>query len=535
MDFVQEFNLKLGSKYPNLHIKNVVVSVKENLCTITFLYPSQDENLTDEQKEEIITFIKDKLKLEELKLKVKFMKVYVEEKLIRKMLFQLFEEKFKLLNTYVRDDDVKIKIGGIDVEIVVNVSPRIAEFFNNNKVSSYLCKELKNNFLVDFVITLNVCENKIDEVEIDNVVVKTSAKKTQRYDVLIIKDVIGSNIPPKPEYISYITGPKTSVIIAGYISGLTRKDFVIKKGARVGQQKAYYTFSICDGKGKIDCIYFCPKKHERDMDVLEENMFLLLHGDVRMGLNSKLVLYIDKLALASETEQLLQEEEDDVQTYKPVEIERLGALEQDNMFGEVDKYNAKIMNSNIVVFDVETTGLNPEIDQIIELGAVKIERGNIIEKFSTFIKPTIEIPYEVTELTHITNEMVEDAPPIEQVIKEFYDFSRDCVLCGHNIINFDIKFIRRFGRLQNLEFDNNLIDTMNEARVSRLKISRFNLGTVTKALGIELKGAHRAWNDAYATAQVLLKLNEVWFLLVSENVLLKWVVLILWNIFFIKK
>lgn len=228
-----------------------------------------------------------------------------------------------------------------------------------------------------------------------------------------------------------------------------------------------------------------------------------------MGLSNKLVLYIDKLALASETEQLLQEEEDDVQTYKPVEIERLGALEQDNMFGEVDKYNAKIMSSNIVVFDVETTGLNPEIDQIIELGAVKIERGNIIEKFSTFIKPTIEIPYEVTELTHITNEMVEDAPPIEQVIKEFYDFSRDCVLCGHNIINFDIKFIRRFGRLQNLEFDNNLIDTMNEARVSRLKISRFNLGTVTKALGIELKGAHRAWNDAYATAQVLLKLNEV--------------------------
>ena len=54
-----------------------------------------------------------------------------------------------------------------------------------------------------------------------------------------------------------------------------------------------------------------------------------------------------------------------------------------------------------------------------------------------------------------------------------------------------------------------MIDTMNEARVSRLKISRFNLGTVTKALGIELKGAHRAWNDAYATAQVLLKLNEV--------------------------
>ena len=73
----------------------------------------------------------------------------------------------------------------------------------------------------------------------------------------------------------------------------------------------------------------------------------------------------------------------------------------------------------------------------------------------------------------------------------------------------DIKFIRRFGSYINLEFNNDLIDTMNEARVSRLKISRFNLGTVAKALGIELKGAHRAWNDAFATAQVLLKLNEL--------------------------
>ena len=509
MDFIQEFNIKFGNKYPNLHLKNVSVSTKENLCTITFLYPSQDENLTDEEKDEIISFIQDKLQLEQFKLKVKFMKVYLEEKLLRKAVFQIFEDKFKLLKTYIEDKDVSFKINNIDIEIVINVSPRIAEFFNSNKVIAYMAKELKNNFLVDFVITLNVCENKIDEVEIENVEIKTSARKTQRYDVIVIKDVIGSNIPPKPEYLSYIVTPKPSVIVAGYISNLARKDFVIKKGARVGQQKAYFTFTLCDGKGKIDCIYFCPHKHEKDMEALEENMYLLLHGDVRVGLSNKLVLYIDKLALASETEQQSANEEEKPIVYKNIEIEKLGALEQDNMFGSVEKFNGKILNNTIVVFDIETTGLNSDIDQIIELGAVKIERGNIIERFSTFVKPTIEIPYEVSELTHITNDMVEDAPPIEVVIKKFYEFTRNTVLCGHNVIGFDIKFIKRFGNLQGLDFDNDLIDTMNEARVSRLKISRFNLGTVTKALGIELKGAHRAWNDAFATAQVLLKLNEI--------------------------
>ena len=179
------------------------------------------------------------------------------------------------------------------------------------------------------------------------------------------------------------------------------------------------------------------------------------------------------------------------------------------MFEHVDKYNKKIIGRTIVVFDIETTGLDPATDQIIELGAVKIENGNIIEKFSTFVKPTKKLSYEVVNLTGITDEMLEDAPPVDLVIKDFYEFSKGCVLCGHNIIGFDIKFIRREGENVGLVFDNELIDTMNEARVARLKISRFNLGTVVKALGLTLEGAHRAWNDAFATAQVLLKLNEV--------------------------
>lgn len=506
MNFEQEFLNFFGEKYSDLYLKNVVVSSTHNLCTITFLYPSSKDNLKDEEKKEIIDFIKEKLKLSKFELKIKFLKVYVEEKLIRKTIFEIFEEKFKLLNTYIKNEDVEIKISNLDVEIILKVSPRINDFIANNKVVNYLAKELKNNYLTEFIVTIEPCADKVDDVDIDNIQIKTLAKKIQRYDVLVIKNIVGGDIPPKPEFLSNIVSPKLSVIVAGYISKLERKDFVIKKGARAGQQKAYFSFKLEDRHGKIDCIYFCPKKYERDLDALEENMFFLLHGDVRMGFTNRLTLYIDKIALASEIEAQLEQEKED-EPYKEVEIERLGALEQDNMFGKVDKYNSKIMNNTIVVFDIETTGLNSDIDQIIELGAVKIEHGNIVEKFSTFVKPTIEIPPEVSELTHITNDMVEDAPPIEQVIKQFYEFSKDCVLCGHNVIGFDIKFIKRFGAYYDLYFDNDIIDTMNEARVSRLKISRFNLGTVTKALGIELKGAHRAWNDAFATAQVLLKLN----------------------------
>ena len=138
MNFEQEFLNFFGEKYSDLYLKNVVVSSAHNLCTITFLYPSSKDNLKDEEKKEIIDFIKEKLKLSKFELKIKFLKVYVEEKLIRKTIFEIFEEKFKLLNTYIKNEDVEIKITNLDVEIILKVSPRINDFIVSNKVANFL-------------------------------------------------------------------------------------------------------------------------------------------------------------------------------------------------------------------------------------------------------------------------------------------------------------------------------------------------------------------------------------------------------------
>ena len=236
MNFEAEFFRQFGEKFSSLYLKNVVVS--GDTCTITFLYPSTDENIPDEDKEAMSAFTKEKLNLENLRVKVKFLKAYVEEKLILKHLLSLLEDKFKLLKSYIHEDDIKIEITNIDCNITFDVSPRIAQFFADNKVSAFLSKDLKENFLTNFNINLNVLSDKVDEVELESVQLKTSARRTQRYDVLIIKEVIGGNIPTKPEYISFIQSPKSSVILAGYISDFERKDFVIKKGTRAGQQKA---------------------------------------------------------------------------------------------------------------------------------------------------------------------------------------------------------------------------------------------------------------------------------------------------------
>lgn len=512
MEFQEEFYASFGNKYENLQLKEVVVKKREGVCTITFLYPSTVKELSDDEKQEIINWLRGNLSLEKIDLKVKFMRVFVEEKLILKALQSFFDKRYKLITAYVMLDNFKVEITNIDVLVNIELTSRMIDFFAEHKIVAELSKYLKTNFLVDFTINLVENKNLQDEVDIENVQMKTTYRLPQRYSVEVVKDLVGFGITPKPEYLSFINAPKESVIVAGFIKKFERKDYVAKSGKHVGEQKTFFSFQLADGKGKIDCIYFSSKRNVAVMEELQECDYVLAHGDVKLNQIGKLCLYIDKLALATqmEVEEATPTTKEDVVPLGPVvEIEKLTALEQDSMFELKDKYNSKIMGKNIVVFDIETTGLDPENDQIIELGAVKIENGNVIEKFSTFVKPTKRIPYEVVELTGITEDMVADAPPIDLVIKEFYDFTRGCTISGHNVLGFDIKFIRREGAIRNLEFDNPIIDTMKEAQSSRLlKINRFNLSTVVKALGLTLEGAHRAWNDAYATAQVLLKLNE---------------------------
>ena len=489
-----------------------MVSKRTGVCTITFLYPSTVEELDAAQKKEIITWIKNFLALEGLELKVKLLRVFVEEKLILKSITKFFEEKHKLAATYLDENSFKVEITPIDVLVEITASPRLETYFQEHKIVGQLTKHLKDNFLVEFVVNVKVDENFNDEVDIENVEIRTAYKPTKRYTVEIVNEVIGHDILNKPEYIAFITSPKQAVIVAGFVGKIERKDFIRKSGAKAGEQGTYYTFTIEDEKGKIDCIYFCPKTKLKAMDSLEEYMYLLLHGDVEKSkFADKLVLRVDKIAIASKEVDVEEPEpvyESKNPSGKVVEVEKLTTLSQDNFFGDGVQYNDTIVGKNYVVFDIETTGLDTDNDEIIELGAVKIENGQIKEKFSTFVKPNRAIPYEVTELTGITNEMVKGAPPVNMVLEEFYAFTRDCILCGHNIIGFDILFVKRLARECGIDFDNEIFDTLNLARRSHLSVGNFKLGTIVKALGLTLEGAHRAWNDAYATAEVLLKLCE---------------------------
>ena len=161
-------------------------------------------------------------------------------------------------------------------------------------------------------------------------------------------------------------------------------------------------------------------------------------------------------------------------------------------------------HGDFVVFDIETTGFSPVNNRIIEIGAVKVSGGKIVDRFSAFVNPDVPIPFEIVKLTGITDDMVSDAAFIDTVLPEFLDFCGDCVLVAHNA-NFDMSFIRENTLRQKIEKQFTYIDTVAIARILLPHQGKHTLDAVAKTLGISLENHHRAVDDAEATAEIFVK------------------------------
>ena len=158
---------------------------------------------------------------------------------------------------------------------------------------------------------------------------------------------------------------------------------------------------------------------------------------------------------------------------------------------KLDKYV-----SDYTVFDLETTGVSPQTDKVIEISAIKVRNGQAVGEFSSLVNPMRSIPYGATRVNGITDEMVADKPVFEKVLGDFLDFIEDDILVGHNIHDFDMKFIHRdceaFFRMF---LGNDYIDTLPLARKCLPQLGHHRLTDLALYYKISINGAHRALND----------------------------------------
>jgi len=165
---------------------------------------------------------------------------------------------------------------------------------------------------------------------------------------------------------------------------------------------------------------------------------------------------------------------------------------------------------NVIVFDIETTGIDPLKNNIIEIGALKIKDGKISEVFHELINPEIEIPHFITNITGITNEMVKDKPTIEDVVGKFIDFCDSEYIMGHNIL-FDYKFIKINASKYKLKFEKQGYDTLHIARKLLKNLPSKKLTDLCEHYQIPHERAHRADDDAKVTYELFLKLKDEFY------------------------
>ena len=347
--------------------------------------------------------------------------------------------------------------------------------------------------------------------------------------------------------ISELTNDSGFVKIKGRIVNLDKRE--LKTGT------VLMTFSLTDASDSITCKYFCPK--DFDTEGIEKGKYLQIAGNVEYDdYEKELIVKIQDMQITSEEIKRMDNAEE-----KRVELHLHTGMSSMDGINSFKEYAAKaklwghkalaitdhgvvqaypeamvcadenfkviygmegylindtvdivhncsniILDSNFVVFDLETTGLNPKSDHIIEIGAVKISNRKVVDSFSTFVHTDIMLPSKIIELTSITDDMLVGQPEIDEALSAFLEFTKDCVLVAHNA-KFDVGFIREKTKALNIKnYQPSTLDTLELAKALIKDVKNHKLSTLTKKLGINLLKHHRAADDANATAQLFIVL-----------------------------
>lgn len=443
----------------------------------------------------------------------------------------------------------------------------IIKRFNENNLNDKIKKFLKYFFDLDVNIQFIKNENLVSNNSMEYNISKIKFEKKETYVVESRKTnedideniIVGKIIQEKSVDINLLDVPEKNIVIEGTIFNQTLIN--TKTG------KKLISFFVHDDTSSINVKYFLKTKDSDNIiSKLSNNVYVKIKGEVIidqftkeltiMAYNINLCKKIERLDKSNEkrvelhlhtnmstmdsvinVNELFKMAKDwghkaiaitdhnVVQAYpsvmdasKKFGIKAIYGIEinlVDDLKPLINKVENQTIDDSFVVFDIETTGFSNLNEKIIEIGAVKIKDGKIVDEFSTFINPERNIPIKITELTGITNDMVCKSPIINDVIGDFYKFCEDSIMVAHNI-DFDMSFIRRNGKSFGFEFSNSLLDTIDLCKFLFPELKRYKLNVVAKHLGVSLENHHRAVDDAKATAMILIKCFEK---LKSKNII----------------
>lgn len=517
MKILEFINSKTNNAYKDFKLVSVIFDRKERECTFKFLYKDECK---DDDRDFLGKLIKEYLD-EEVKVTVKLKKAYVDDDLVKTVLANYIARHNASLSDTFKKDDIRVEISDV-IAITIMCNAFTYNYLNGQDVRSDILDYVQGFFFEPVMINLekiNILKTEIHEEDLIPaeafIIEEEVASKKIRYNKIKkigSKEIKGIN--GNPLTINSVDTSMENVEIVGELLFLNERSFESKRKDKDGNTvtKIYYSFTLKDETGKMSCVYFPTKDMlESVKDILVEHKTIIVNGQAeefngRVNFKAKYIGECELLPLENEEEPAIETIKEPNENYLFVKPEPYVEVAQDNLFAIKDTIGQYLYDNDVVVFDIETTGLDALTCEIIEIGAVKIKGGRITETFETLIKPTAHIPDEIVNLTGINDEMVKDSLSIKQVLPDFYKFCYGTTIMAYNI-DFDYKFINIAGMKLGYNFDMRQIDALYLARAFIPGLKNFKLGTVCKKLGVSLENAHRAVHDATATAEVVIKLS----------------------------
>lgn len=404
------------------------------------------------------------------------------------------------------ENDIKVQKSESGFKFTVAVAKPFINLPLGEQITAYLKKHFCGEFAGECILSeVNLAELEVEEKK-DEIEFETTARHFKIADFRFLE---GDKKRETAVYLSDLNLVTDEVIICGEITDIRERTYTNKKG----QEKSYLSFVINDTTSSAHVTYFLRQRTADKIRALKVGDSIVCTG-TNDAFNGNLRYTANTIDFGSIPADFVPQR----RTSKPVPMyyhcvfpQPYADMEQGDFFTQ-NVIPECLKGLSFVVFDLETTGLNSSptsgnMDKIIEIGAYKIENGEIVESFSTFVNPAKRLSDEIVKLTGITQDMVETAPVYEDVMPDFFKFCAGSVLVGHNIAGFDFKFVDYYCGKLGYILDRKLIDTLHLSQ-ELLYLSNYKLNTVAEKFNISFNH-HRAVDDALATAKIFIELIKM--------------------------
>ncbi|MBQ9714032.1 MAG: hypothetical protein IJV83_01780 [Clostridia bacterium] len=451
--------------------------------------------------------------------RVKIVKRVPDAQIVGDKIFEFVQRNFPAAAAFLERDCVHVEMLSSGANFYVDIASGEQNLFSSGKILDEISKYLSSGYCGSFYGNVRIVEKAAPDLSIleekEEEMEEVVPLEIRRFPICNYKKIDGADTYEqltKAVYLADCLNVEGVYTVCGEVTYIEEIKYV-KHNDETGEdlEKTRFSVSINDGSGLLRTTYFPKKATVEKVREIKSGDKIMITGTNEEYKGSR-SFKAAKINFGEPPEGFVPEGRKSKPVpkfYHTVFPEPYVDYTQSGLFEDLSK-PADLKNNVFVCFDLETTGLNNNpamgrMDKIIEIGAVKIVGGEIVEKFSSFVACPEKLSKEIINLTGIEDADLVGAPEVSQVLADFYKFTDGAILVGHNV-TFDYRFVSYYGEQCGYLFDKKQYDTLALAQeILRGKLANYKLNTVADYYGFSFNH-HRAFDDACVTAKVFIEL-----------------------------